>query len=254
MTRRNGTLAPMENLIYIIFVFFLAGVVKGVTGLGLPTLSVALLSLVMTPLQAAGLLIVPSLLTNLWQLLSGAPVYPLWLRLKPMLLGICLGTLLGGLLLGQSGMATATLGLALMAYALISIHPLRWTVAQQDEGWVGPLAGGVTGLLSAATGVFVLPAVPYLQALGLRRDELVQAMGMTFTVATMALAVSLAAQDAWRPEVAGMSFLAQLPALAGMWLGQRVRHRMDPLLFRKCLLTVFLGSGIYLSWNAVIPA
>ena len=241
----------MENLIYIIFVFLLAGLVKGVTGLGLPTLSVALLSLVMPPMQAAGLLIVPSLLTNLWQLLSGAPVYPLWLRLRPLLLGICLGTLVGGLLLRHHAMASATLGLALIAYALLGMHPPRWQVAPQDEPWIAPLAGGATGLLSAATGVFVLPAVPYLQALGLRRDDLVQAMGMCFTVATMALAVSLAAQDAWRPELAGLSFVAQLPALAGMWLGQRVRHRMDPLLFRKCLLAVFLGSGMYLSWNAL---
>lgn len=241
----------MENLIYVIFVFLLAGVVKGVTGLGLPTLSVALLSLVMTPLQAAGLLIVPSLATNLWQLLSGAPLYPLWLRLRPLMLGIGLGTLLGGLLLRHSGMATATLGLALVAYALVSLQPVQWKVAEPDEPWIAPLAGAVTGLISAATGVFVLPAVPYLQALGLRKDDLVQAMGMTFTVATMALAVSLAAQDAWPPQVAGISFVAQLPALAGMWLGQRVRHRMDPLLFRKCLLTVFLGSGMYLSWNAL---
>ena len=49
-------------------VFILAGVVKGVVGLGLPTISMAMLALVMAPAQAAALLIVPSLITNLWQL------------------------------------------------------------------------------------------------------------------------------------------------------------------------------------------
>jgi uncharacterized membrane protein YfcA len=241
----------MENLIYIIFVFALAGLVKGVTGLGLPTLSMALLTLVMPPMQAAGLLIVPSLLTNGWQLLSGGPVYPLWERLRPMMLGICLGTLAGGLLLRHSGMATATLGLALVAYALMNICSLQWKVAEHDEHWLSPLTGAMTGVLCSATGVFVLPAVPYLQAIGLRKDQLVQAMGMAFTVSTMALAVSLAAQDAWQPELAGMSFVAQLPALAGMWAGQRIRRRMDPLLFRKCLLAVFLLTGVYLTVKGI---
>ena len=241
----------MENLIYIIFVFLLAGIVKGVTGLGLPTLSMALLTLVMSPMQAAGLLIVPSLLTNGWQLLSGGPLYPLWERLRPMMLGICVGTLAGGLLLRNSGMATGTLGLALVAYALVGFSSLRWKVAVHDEHWLAPLAGAVTGMVSSATGVFVLPAVPYLQALEMRKDDLVQAMGLAFTVSTMAMAVSLAMQGAWQPSMAGISFAAQLPALAGMLLGQWMRKRLHPLVFRKCLLAVFLLTGAYLTLKSL---
>ena len=237
----------MDNLIYIGVVFLVAGVVKGVTGMGLPTVAVAMLSLVMTPIEAAGLLIVPSLFTNVWQLFSGAPVYPLWERLRPMMLGICIGTLVGGLLLRHSGMATVTLGLALVAYGFMGLRSIHWKVALNDEHWLSPLAGAATGVLSSATGVFVLPAVPYLQALGMKKDDLVQAMGLAFTVSTMALAVSLAAQDAWQPSVAGISFVAQIPALAGMLLGQRMRRLLHPLVFRRCLLAVFLLTGVYLT-------
>ncbi len=237
----------MENIIYITGVFLVAGAVKGVTGMGLPTVAVALLSFVMTPMEAAGLLIVPSLFTNLWQLLSGAPVYPLWERLWPMMIGICLGTFAGSLLLQHNGLASATLGLALIAYALIGLFSVQWKVKTDSEHWLAPLTGAMTGMLSSATGVFVLPAVPYLQALGLHKDDLVQAMGLAFTVSTMSLAVSLAAQDAWQPAVAGASFAAQLPAIAGMLLGQRVRNRLHPQIFRRCLLFAFLLTGIYLA-------
>ena len=40
--------------------FIVAGVVKGVTGMGLPTVAMVLLSALISPLAAASLLIVPS--------------------------------------------------------------------------------------------------------------------------------------------------------------------------------------------------
>ena len=251
----------MENIIYITVVFLLAGMVKGVTGMGLPTVAVALLSLVMTPVEAAALLIVPSLLTNVWQLLSGAPVYPLWARLWPMMAGICAGTLAGTLAGGAMGgaaaglaaveakMASGALGVALVAYAAMGLLSLRWRL-RGSEGVMSPAVGALTGAITVVTGVFVIPAVPYLQALELEKDELVQAMGLAFTVSTVALAVSLAARGAWQPAAAGMSFVAQLPAVAGMLLGQRLRSHMAPELFRKCFLFALLLLGMHLALDA----
>ena len=57
-------------------VFTAAGVVKGVVGLGLPTLAMALLALAMAPAQAAALLVLPSLVTNVWQMRP----WPRWRR------------------------------------------------------------------------------------------------------------------------------------------------------------------------------
>ncbi|KQV91233.1 hypothetical protein ASD15_04095 [Massilia sp. Root351] len=251
----------MENIIYITVVFLLAGIVKGVTGMGLPTVALALLSLVMTPVEAAALLIVPSLLTNVWQLLSGAPVYPLWQRLWPMMAGICVGTglgtvagtlmggMMGGAVAADAKMASGALGVALVAYAAMGLLSLRWRL-RASEAMMSPAVGAVTGAITVATGVFVIPAVPYLQALELEKDDLVQAMGLAFTVSTVALAVSLAARGAWQPAAAGMSFVAQLPAVAGMLLGQRLRSLMAPALFRKCFLFALLLLGMHLALDA----
>src|SRR5476651_2004954 len=100
----------------ITLVFVLAGWVKGVTGMGLPTVAVALLSLRMAPMEAAALLIVPSALTNLWQLLSGGGVYRLWLRLWPMLFGICIGTALVGVLALSAEWTIGVLAVSLSGY------------------------------------------------------------------------------------------------------------------------------------------
>ena len=69
----------------VVGTFLLAGMVKGVIGLGLPTVAMGLLGLAMPPAQAAALLIVPATLTNLWQLALGGHLRALLGRLWPML-------------------------------------------------------------------------------------------------------------------------------------------------------------------------
>ena len=172
---------------------------KGILGLGLPTLAMGLLAVVMTPAEAAAILVLPSLVTNAWQLLFGPSLVSLARRLWPMLGGICIGTWAGaGQIAGvDAESATLALGGALAAYALVGLSGVNFAVPPGAEPWLSPIAGVLTGLVTAVTGVFVLPAVPYLQSLGLRRDELVQALAMSFTVSTIALAAGLAGVGAF---------------------------------------------------------
>jgi uncharacterized membrane protein YfcA len=234
--------------------FLLAGFVKGVIGLGLPTVSMGLLALVMTPVQAAALLVVPSLVTNVWQMAAGPALAPLWRRLWPMMAGIGIGTWAGAGLLTGDNAATATvaLGVALALYAFTGLTPLRLTVPARMEWWLSPLVGAVTGFITAATGVFVIPAVPYLQAIGLEKEELVQALGVSFTVSTVALAAILFASGSFALSIAGTSLLALVPALAGMYAGQWIRLRARPEVFRRWFFLGLLVLGIYLALRPII--
>jgi uncharacterized membrane protein YfcA len=234
----------------IVLVFLLAGVVKGVVGLGLPTLAMGLLTLAVPPAQAATLLLVPSLVTNLWQMAVGSRLLPLLARLWPMLGGAFLGTVAGSGTLTGGSLATAGLGAALMAYAAVALWAPRLRVPPRAEAWLGPLAGLTTGLVTGATGVFVVPAVPYLQALGLQRDELVQALGLSFTVSTLALAAGLGLQGGFAPSTALASVLALGPALVGMALGQWIRARVEPRIFRLWFLASLALLGAWLAVRA----
>jgi uncharacterized protein len=79
--------------------------------------------------------------------------------------------------------------------------------------------------------VFVIPAVPYLQAIGLQKDELVQALGLAFTVSTLALAGNLAAAGLKGEMLAPATLFALAMAGAGMGLGQLLRLRLKPPIF-----------------------
>jgi uncharacterized membrane protein YfcA len=234
--------------------FIIAGAVKGISGLGLPTVAVGLLGQLMSPAEAAAILIVPSLVTNMWQLAAGPSLSALARRLWPMLAGICGGTWAAGWLLAGKApgpWASGILGVALMVYALIGLAALKPTVAPRREPLLSPLVGLVTGALTALTGVFVIPAVPYLQGSLLEKDDLVQAMGLAFTCSTLALAVNLAWSGQLHGGVAGTSLFALLPALAGMYLGQWARGRLSLQAFRTVLFSALLVLGAHLAWRAL---
>ncbi len=73
----------LSILAFVLAVFVLAGFIKGVIGLGLPTISMGLLAVVLSPVEAAALLILPSLVTNVWQMVDGPHLRSLLRRLWP---------------------------------------------------------------------------------------------------------------------------------------------------------------------------
>lgn len=227
--------------------FVLAGAVKGAVGLGLPPIAMGLLVLAMPPVEAAALLVIPAFLTNVWQMLSGPHLGRLVRRLWPMLAGAALCTLLGigWLSVETARLGTGILGAILAVYALTSLIALQPAIGAAAQRWLGPAAGGATGLITAATGVSAVPAVPYLQAIGLEKDTLVQAMGLSFTVSTVALAVNLIAVDALSWSAGPMIGVALVSVFVGLLLGQRLRRRLDPVAFRRWFLIGLLVLGLY---------
>jgi uncharacterized membrane protein YfcA len=240
-------------LIWIALIFLPAGLVKGTIGLGLPTIGMGLLALLMPPAEAAALLALPSLVTNVWQMLAGQRLGAITRRLWPMMLGVCLGTWAGaGLMTGVSARyATIGLGVALIVYAIVGLTAFRFSLRAALEPILSPVIGAITGVITAATGVFVIPAVPYLQGIGLEKDELVQALGLSFTVSTLALAVSLASGGVFVPGIIVPTLVALGVSLLGMWLGQVVRDRLSPTTFRRCFFVGLLLLGAWLAIRAV---
>jgi uncharacterized membrane protein YfcA len=243
-----------SRTVLVALTFVLAGLIKGVTGMGLPTVAMGLLGALMTPAEAAALLIIPSLVTNIWQFMSGPHRLPLLRRMWAMLLMICLGTWAGaGLITGAGARSAATwLGAALIAYAAVGLAQVRISVPGRHELWLSPAIGAATGIVTGATGVFVIPAVPYIQALGFDKEDLVQVLGLSFTISTIALAAGLASHGAFQVAAAGVSTLCTLPALAGMGLGQVIRSRMDSATFRRLFLVGLLVLGGHLIARAQI--
>ena len=131
-------------------VFLAAGFVKGVVGMGLPTVAMGLLAVTMPPAEAAALLLIPSLVTNLWQLFTGPAFGGLCRRLWTMMAGIMLGTVAGaGVLTGaHAGAASAGLGAALVLYAILGLLKLGFATPTSGDIKTSWRAGVVKPSLS----------------------------------------------------------------------------------------------------------
>lgn len=164
-----------------------------------------------------------------------------------MMTGIIIGTLAGSsLLIGLNPRWSAlALGAALIVYAGYALCSPVFQVSGRVEKWLSPLMGGLTGVITGATGVFVIPAVPATGA-GLSSRRAGAGPGLSFTLSTLALAAGLALHDGWHDDAWLLSALALLPALLGMWLGQRIRSRLSPQRFRQGFLLFLLALGIEL--------
>jgi uncharacterized membrane protein YfcA len=233
--------------------FVIAGAVKGVIGLGLPTVSLALLTIAFDLPSAMALLLVPSFVTNLWQSMAGGNGRAIVLRLWPFLV-MATGTVwIGAAALTRVDLSllTALLGVLLVTYSAVNLGGLRLTVSTHHERWAGPLIGSANGVLTGMTGSFVVPGVMFLQAIGLPRDKLIQAMGMLFTASTLALAAALQHADFLTAEHGVLSFAAVLPAIVGMIVGQRIRTRLSEQRFRKVFFIALLMLGAYIIAGAL---
>lgn len=242
----------MQIISFIGIVFLIAGWVKGVVGMGLPTVAMGALGLVMAPVEAASLLIIPSLVTNVWQFAAGGSKRKVCRRLASMLLFVCLGTGISITFLtsGTSHWASMALGAALALYALVALLLPPFVVASHSEKILSPVIGLITGLITGATGVFVIPAVPYISALGFSRDELVQALGLSFTVSTLALAIGLGAHQQFSSISITTSLIAVVPAMIGMQIGQYTRTNIEAKKFRFWFLVCLCLLGVYMVLKA----
>jgi uncharacterized protein len=246
-------LFDLTTLVVVSGAFFIAGAVKGVIGLGLPMVSLGLLTVALDLQTAMALLVVPSFVTNLWQSVAGGNAKVILDRLWPFLVTATVTVWIGVAALTRlnPSLLAALLGAQLVTYSLVSLRGIRLTIPIRHEGWAGPLIGSANGVLTGMTGSSVVPGVMFLQAIGLPRDVLIQAMGMLFAASTLALAAALQQANFLTVDHGILSSGAVLPAIAGMIGGRWIRKALTEQRFRQVFFIALLMLGIYIIANAI---
>lgn len=239
----------MADLLLILAVFLIAGLVKGVAGFGLPTVSIALLALVRPLPEAMALMLVPSLATNLWQAFAGGALRQVAPRIGPFLACAAIACFLAAGQLARADLAllSGLLGVTLVASAALALAaPALPAPAPRTERWLAPPMGAVSGAIAGLTGSFLVPAAPWLQAIRLPREQFVQGFGLGVVLVNGALAAGLAGGGLLPAEIGLASLAGLVPAFAGMALGRRVRLRLDEAAFRRVVQVALGLVGLWL--------
>lgn len=228
--------------------FVVGGVVKGVLGVGLPLLAVPLLSLLMAPTHAMGLLVMPVLLSNAWQAFEGGQLRYAARRFAPLMLAQLVATLLANhwsAQLSVKGMQVVIAFTVISAVLLMVLKP-NLEIHPHQEGWVGPLIGAIAGAMGGASSLTGPILIMYLMALRLPRDAFVGSISIIYLLGAIPMYVAMLAWD----RIAWLDVAWSCAGLAPMYLGLRwgaaIRHRMSERWFRRVLLSFLVGVSLLL--------
>ena len=229
--------------------FIVAGIAKGAIGMGMPPIAIGLMSFAVPLESAIAIMVVPTMVTNIWQAIYGGGFRPLMRRFGSMAATAMIGILGVGYLLSDLGSSSTSgwVGVLLVLYSLIALTPYRPRVPRRVEPWANPLIGLASGAVAGTTGVAAVPFLPYMQSLDMDRHELVQALGIMFVFITGMLAVSLALHGAYHLTTSVAGIAAVAPTMAGVWLGQHARRRLSAETFRRIFIFGMLGVGLQLA-------
>jgi len=227
---------------------FLAGIVKGATGLGYSSCALPFLATSIGLKPAMAIVIVPAMATNISVAFTAGHFSEVARRFSGLYLAMVPGIAIGVMasaLVAQS-IATQLLGLVVIAYAVLSLTRPQLLL---PERWVNRLqvpTGFANGVLTGLTGSQVMPLFPYMMSIDLDPRRLVQAINLAVTVASIFLAIGLFSAGILTPELFLWSIVAIAPALAGVEIGNRLRDLIPPARFKATVLWVLLGTGVLL--------
>ena len=232
--------------------FMIAGFVKGVVGFGFPIIALIILTLSIGLLDALALVVIPTLITNLWQAFSGeylrAIVGRMW---RYFLVAVVFIWITSDYLdVVDVDWLTMLLGTVLFFFALSRLFNFHFTVPPRYESVLSVPLGAVNGIITGLTGSFMVPSVLYMQAIGLRGEMLVQAMGIFFSISVFTLAVSLERNDLISVGQAQLSSLELIPSIIGLLVGRWTRRQIDEDRFQQIFLMAVLVLGGYIVFRS----
>ena len=224
------------------------GLVKGATGLGLPTFAVPVMVTFIPLPQAMALVAFSSLATSMWQAVEGGLFFKALRRLAPLIVTMALGVAAGAGALALVAPRTVTLiiGAIVVAYALLFFARVTFTIPPQAERWAGPLAGLTVGAIGGASMIFGPLYAVYFAALRVPKDLFVVAVSICNLFGTVFVVVALAGYSLVNTADLGLSLVAAVPSFAGLWLGRRLRGRLNERSFARVLAFVLLAVGLIL--------
>ena len=245
----------MDIVVPAIVAFVFAGFIKGVLGFGFPIIALILLTLYIGLLDALAIIVVPTLLTNVWQALSGSHLRAILSRM-----GLYFACAMAGIFAASwfitdvdVNLLTGLLGAVLFFFAVSRLLDIHITVPARHEAPLSVVLGSINGVLTGFTGSFMVPSVLYMQALGFGKDMLVQAMGVFFGLSTAMLMVSLGRNELITVGEAAASSVMLIPSFAGIYMGRVMRDRIDEATFQRVFLVGVLVLGAYIVYRAVFP-
>lgn len=225
--------------------FFVGGIVKGLSGIGLPMVALPILSFAVNVPTAVALTMAPILITNGMQAVSGRRLLDVVRRFWPMQLTMAATLIISTTFLTRidNNILLIVTGAILSCSVLALLLAGDWTIPQRLQRPVGIVIGFFAGAIGGVSSLFGIPIIIYMSSLGLERADFLSSISVVYFLAAVPYVASLLTLGGIPPAVMLVSALAVIPALVGMTAAGRFAKRLNEVRFRRILnwMLIFLG-------------
>jgi len=227
---------------------FVAGLIKGTTGLGYSSCALPFLVAAIDLKTAIVLVLAPALASNLALIWSAGHFRETVQRFRVLYMALVPGIACGIAMLVyiDQGLATRMLGVLTILYALFALGQPQLSLSPRLELVLQLPVGLINGVFTGLTGSQIMPLLPYMLSLRLDADRFVQAVNLSVALASLIMACGLALAGVMKPGLAALSLIGVLPAIAGVSAGNALRRFLPPAMFRTCVLLVLAVTGLSL--------
>ena len=226
-----------------------AGFIKGAVGFALPMIMLAGLGSIMDPTAAVAGLVLPALVTNLWQALrqgmfaAWQSIVEHWRFLVVMLIFIAISAQFLAHI--PDGVLFLILGLPVTFFATIML--IGWSPRVAPDNRMAELGVAVfAGALGGLCGVWGPPTVLYLTALRTEKKTQMRFQGVVYGSGALVLTLSHLRSGVLSGESLNLSLALIVPALIGLYIGFILQDRLDQRLFRRLTLLILIVAGLNL--------
>ena len=227
-------------------IFFLGGLVKGTIGVGLPTVTLTLLSFFFDIKESISFILIPVILTNLVQMLDGKELKSIFQQTKFFLITSVAFVIPGFLILRAINSNTILLILAsllVLNSCLVlfnKIITIKRHTSFQTQFWIGALTGITTGV----TSIYTMPFIFLIQSLKFNKEKLIQLMGLSFFLYSLTQFALFYSFSMINEKVLLFSSVACVPIIFGVISGKYLRKVLSEKAFRLLFNYMLLISGI----------
>lgn len=237
---------PSENpniVLFIIFTFILSGSIKGFLGIGMPSTVIGLLTLVMDPIEAISILIIPLILTELAQYLRAPNPARTAINFRFFAISLMLSIFITSYFITSypTSLIMIAIGFAMIVFSLNFLFGFKLPIGPGYFWQI--LIGLISGVLGGLSSIWSPPVAMYLIARDFSKEQFLSISGFLFLSGCLPLAGGLYLSGVLTLDSSIKSIIGLIAVFIGFRIGEILRNRVATSFFRKAILIAFLIMG-----------
>lgn len=235
-------------------VFLIAGTIKGIAGIGMPTIALGLMTLVLAPRMAVAIILFPLIVSNAWQFYRAGDMWAAIKRYRFFLVAMMILIFFSAILSAGASdrLIYGALGTVILLFVAINVLGTPPELPKRLDRPAQLLLGSATGLFGGLAAVYAPGIAIYLAMRHVEKEEMVRATGLLVFAGSLPLLAGYLTQDLLSPRLALVSALMVIPTLIGFQIGEKVRHGLSQEAFKNVFFIVFFFLGLNLLRKALM--